>query len=196
MMWGKRNMFKDVTVGGSAEFHYQHEPRITGKNRFTLFDNHQASNNGFCTEGGCSRGMEVEYDTEELTVRMINEWYHPQGLISASRGGVQRLPSGNIAVAWGQNPMYTEHDSQGNVVMDVQRGQVPGEGLGTINDLITYRIWKGQWDASPPWGPNISAFDKNIFISWNGATKVDQWVLVRSHSQLPLLLQLIVSRNG
>lgn len=156
---------------------------MTGPNRFTLFDNHQL-HNGYCEDGECSRGLEVEYDSEALTVKMINEWYHPQAVISGSRGGVQRLPGGNTLVAWGQNPMYTEYSPEGELVMDIQRGQVLKMEHG-IYDVITYRVWKGDWEGNPSQPPAIAAIEDYdgtaVYVSWNGATKVDRYALVRLH---------------
>ena len=190
-MWGKKNMFKDVTPGnGSAEFGFQHEVRMSGRNRFTLFDNHKHSHNGYCTDkyqGECSRGLEVEFDPVEKTVWMVNEWHHPQSLISASRGGVQRTPAGNVVVAWGQNPMYTEYTADGELAMDIQRGRVRHMEHG-IFSVITYRIWKGDWIGRPSWGPNISCNNddvgRSVYVSWNGATEVDRWVMVSSSPNL------------
>lgn len=185
VMWGKKNMFKDVSKNGSAEFHFQHEARVSGKNRFTLFDNHRTAT-GYCKEGQCSRGLEVEYDPEAKTVWMVNEWYHPQKLMSGSRGGFQRTPSGNVIIAWGQNPMYTEYTADGELAMDIQRGQVLPLEHG-ISEIITYRIWKGDWEGNPSWNPDISCnpddTGKSVYVSWNGATKVDHWVLVRTISR-------------
>lgn len=179
-MWGKKNQFTDISKNGSAEFHYQHQPRMTGKNRFTLFDNHRLDN-GYCKSGQCSRGLEIGYDPDAKTAWMINEWYHPQGLVSASRGGVQRTSNGNVLVAWGQNPMFTEYSADGELVMDFQRGQVLAMEHGIVN-VIAYRAWKGDWEGDPTWGPNISCSandtGKLIYVSWNGATKVDRYVLV------------------
>lgn len=181
VMWGKKNMFTDITTNGSAVFHRQHEPRMTGKNRFTLFDNHKLGN-GYCEDDECSRGLELEYDDQAMTVKMVNQWYHPQSVVSSSRGGVQRLPGGNTIVAWGQNPLYTEYTAEGELVMDIQRGQVLKLEHG-IFDVITYRIYKGDWEGQPTWPPSIAAVeDKDgtgVYVSWNGATKVDHYVLVR-----------------
>lgn len=188
-MWGKKNMFEDISEDGhSAEFHFQHEPRLTGPNTFTLFDNHKLGN-GWCEEPPCSRGLEVEFDSENKTVKMVNEWYHPQELVSASRGGVQRLPSGNTIVAWGQNPMYTEYTPDGELVLDIQRGQVLHLEHGVF-DVIAYRIWKDNWVGRPTWDPSIACTSddagKYIHVSWNGATEVHQWVLVSppSHTNI------------
>ncbi|KAL6411535.1 putative arylsulfotransferase-like protein [Ilyonectria robusta] len=186
IMGGARNQFTDITKDGTATFGPQHHARISGKDRITLFDNAQW-NNGFCegrgSKGGhCSRGLELEYDLEAMTVWVVNEWYHPQGLISATRGGVQPLPNGNTLIAWGQNAMYTEHTPDGEVVMDIQRSLVDEDRLGH-NTLIAYRAWKGDWEGKPTWGPNISANadasgNMTIYVSWNGATAVKRWVLV------------------
>lgn len=109
--------------------------------------------------------------------------------MSISRGGVQRLPNGNTLVAWGQNAMFTEHTPEGKVILDFQRGRVVHHDHG-IPPLIAYRAFKGPWEGKPTWGPNISATveveggPKKIFVSWNGATDVDKWVLVRRQSLL------------
>lgn len=184
IMGGKMNQFTDITVNGSATFAYQHQPRLTADNRFTLFDNAQLKN-GFCPEGDphCTRGIEIEFDVEAKTMQLVNEWYHPQSIISASRGGIQRLPNGGTMIAWGQNAMYTEHSPDGEVVMDIQRSQVFESDHGHP-PTIAYRVWKGDWEGRPRWGPNISANyeegRKRIYVSWNGATNVEKWILVRA----------------
>jgi hypothetical protein len=184
-MWGKRNMFTDVTDpgfgSGSAEFHFQHDPRFTGRNRFTLFDNHSMVN-GFCDDDICSRGLEVEFDPDALTVRMVAEWYHPQRVSSGSRGGVQRTGGNSTLIAWGQNPLLTEHDADGRLAMDVQRGQVLPI-LHGIFPVLQYRVWKGDWEGRPSWPPSIAcsrddADARSLHVSWNGATEVDRYVLL------------------
>ncbi|KAH9890739.1 Arylsulfotransferase-domain-containing protein [Xylariomycetidae sp. FL2044] len=185
VLGGKRNQFRDITEGGgSAEFHWQHNARLLDGNRLTFFDNHDA-HNGYCHRDGCSRGLEVEIDVEAMTVKMVNEWYHPQSLSTASRGGVQRLPSGNTLIAWGQNPMYTEHAPDGEVVMDIQRGQVLPLDHGIV-PVIAYRSWKSDWVGMPQWPPAIALskdeLGTRIHVSWNGATEVTSYVLLLSNS--------------
>ena len=184
VMGGNLNIFTDVTEGNTtARFAFQHDARVSGKNRFTLFDNHSAAHNGFCEDHGgpCSRGLEVEYDPVKKVVWVLNEWWHPQSLISASRGSTQRTPNGNVIVAWGQNPMYTEYAPDGELVMDVQRGRVRDIKHGIVG-VNSYRIWKGDWEGDPPWGPNVACdpddTGRSVYVSWNGATKVDKWVMV------------------
>lgn len=136
VMGGKRNMFQDLD---NSRFAWQHDARMSGTNRFTLFDNHRREPfNGYCKKGNCSRGLEVEYDPKAMTVKTINEWYHPQNITSASQGGVQRMKDGNVLVAWGQNPSITEYTAEGKLAMDIQRGQVVRMPHG-IPEIIQYR---------------------------------------------------------
>ncbi|KAH7131050.1 ASST-domain-containing protein [Dactylonectria macrodidyma] len=187
VMGGKRNQFTDISEGGkSAAFAFQHQPRLTGENRIILFDN-AGLDNGFCLNRTCSRGLELEFDPVKKTVWVVNEWYHPQKIMSISRGGAQRLSNGNTVIAWGQNPMFTEHTPDGEIVLDFQRGRVIHHDHG-FPAVIAYRTFMGPWEGKPSWGPNISAAaeveggPKKIFVSWNGATNVDQWVLLQSNN--------------
>ncbi|KAI1258751.1 Arylsulfotransferase-domain-containing protein [Xylariaceae sp. FL1019] len=186
VLGGRRSDFKDITQNGTGVFHWQHNARLTAPNRITLFDNHDVHND-FCKqpEKGCSRGLEIEFDEVEKIYWVVNEWYHPQSLITASRGGVSRTPKNNTLIAWGQNPMYTEHAPDGEVVMDVQRGQVLALDHG-IGPVIAYRAWKADWVGKPKWPPSIAANTDDasvtsIYVSWNGATEVDKYVLLASN---------------
>ncbi|KAI5919397.1 hypothetical protein F4810DRAFT_724604 [Camillea tinctor] len=199
VLGGKRNQFRDITplddesgnFTGRANFHWQHNARFSSSSppRLTLFDNHNI-HNGWCTRApaSCSRGVELELDFAAMTVRLVNEWRHPQRIISASRGGVQRTPGGNVLVAWGQNPMYTEYTPEGDLAMDVQRGQVLAMDHGIV-PVIAYRAWKAEWVGRPTWGPSVAVVKAEedgqakgayVFVSWNGATEVDRWVLLMS----------------
>ncbi|KAI1495789.1 Arylsulfotransferase-domain-containing protein [Biscogniauxia marginata] len=183
-MGGKRNQFRDITEGESkADFHWQHNARFSAPNRIILFDNHNI-HNGWCKERACSRGLELEIDTTVMTVKVVNEWRHPQKIISASRGGIQRTPTGNTLIAWGQNPMYTEYTADGELVMDIQRGQVSELDHG-IMPVIAYRAWKSDWVGKPLWPPSIAAYTDdygtNVYVSWNGATEVQRYVLLMSN---------------
>lgn len=184
VMGGKRSDFIDISTDVSAVFRWQHNAQFTAENRIMLFDN-QGVFNDYCTgeEIGwnCSRGLEIQFDTESWTYWVVEEWYHPQGLVSASRGGVNRTPKGNTLVAWGQNPMYMEHNPDGEVVMDIQRGRVLALDHG-ISSVIAYRAWKSEWIGMPKWPPSIAVNDTEdgtkIYVSWNGATEVETYMLV------------------
>lgn len=183
VMGGKRNNFTDVSErDGAAYFAYQHEARAWANhtsNRFTIFDNAQ-TDNGFCDGKNCSRGVELQYDEDKMTVKMIDEWYHPQSLISASRGGVQKMDNGHVFIAWGQNWGWTEHDENGDCILDFQRG--PMAYPKDEPQQVTYRGWKDHWVPSPSWSPSIAAKDNHVYVSWNGLMVAD-WLLLMSDSR-------------
>ncbi|KAI0016334.1 hypothetical protein F4780DRAFT_798391 [Xylariomycetidae sp. FL0641] len=214
ILGGKRSQFADITPPDSgfgragASFHWQHNARFSGADRITLFDNH-GIHNGYCRntssssssspfssdgddeDAACSRGLELQLDLAAMTVRAVAQWRHPAGLLSASRGGVQRATprAGHALVAWGQNPAYTEHAPGGEVVMDVQRGQVGLRLDHGVAGVVAYRAWKADWVGRPRWPPAIAAVRHHgddpaagnrtaVYVSWNGATEVAEYALL------------------
>ncbi|KAI3581401.1 ASST-domain-containing protein [Fusarium oxysporum f. sp. albedinis] len=184
VLGGKRNQFKDLSGGNATKFANQYDAKFVQGNesQISFFDN-QATTSGSCSGENCSRGVVVELDYEEMTVRLLHEFYHPQEISSGSGGSVQGLDNGNFLIGWGANPAITEHTSNGTVVMDIQRGVIPHETNGDPDlDISVYRAWKMEWIGRPPWGPSIAsalpgneATNATIYVSWNGDTQVDQW---------------------
>jgi hypothetical protein len=138
-----------------------------------------------CNGNNCSRGVVVELDYHQMTVRLLHEFYHPQKISSGSGGSVQGLDNGNFLVGWGANPGITEHTTNGTVVMDIQRGSIPHIFENNPDaDMSVYRAWKMDWIGRPPWGPSIASApgedvsNSTVYVSWNGDTQVHRWEVV------------------
>ncbi|VTT62341.1 unnamed protein product [Fusarium fujikuroi] len=184
VLGGKRNQFKDLSGGNATNFANQYDAKFVQGNesQISFFDN-RVTTSGSCSGENCSRGVVVELDYEEMTVRLLHEFYHPQKISSGSGGSVQGLDNGNFLIGWGANPGITEHASNGTVVMDIQRGVIPHATDGDPDlDMSVYRAWKMEWIGRPPWGPSIAAAvpgneatNATIYVSWNGDTQVDRW---------------------
>ncbi|KAF5587156.1 uncharacterized protein FSUBG_11880 [Fusarium subglutinans] len=184
VLGGKRNQFKDLSGGNATNFANQYDAKFVQGNesQISFFDN-RATTSGSCSGENCSRGVVVELDYEEMTVRLLHEFYHPQKISSGSGGSVQGLDNGNFLIGWGANPGITEHSSNGTVVMDIQRGVIPHVTDGDPDlDMSVYRAWKMEWIGRPPWGPSIAsalpgneATNATIYVSWNGDTQVYRW---------------------
>ncbi|KAF5705507.1 hypothetical protein FGLOB1_7891 [Fusarium globosum] len=184
VLGGKRNQFKDLSGGNATNFANQYDAKFVQGNesQISFFDN-RVTTSGSCSGENCSRGVIVELDYEEMTVRLLHEFYHPQKISSGSGGSVQGLDNGNFLIGWGANPGITEHASNGTVVMDIQRGVIPHATDGDPDlDMSVYRAWKMEWIGRPPWGPSIAAAvpgneatNATIYVSWNGDTQVDRW---------------------
>ncbi|KAJ4269717.1 hypothetical protein NW762_001385 [Fusarium torreyae] len=181
ILGGKRNQFNDLSGGNATNFAHQYNARFVQGNesRLSFFDN-QVIESGSCKGRNCSRGIVVELDYDEMTVKLLHEFHHPQGISSGSGGSVQGLDNGNFLVGWGANPGITEHAPNGTVVMDIQRGVMPHKSQGNSDaDMSVYRAWKMEWIGRPPWGPSIASgnttSNATIYVSWNGDTQVHRW---------------------
>ncbi|KAI1269503.1 Arylsulfotransferase-domain-containing protein [Xylariaceae sp. FL1019] len=146
VLGGKKNQFKDLSDGHATDFHWQHHARFTNAEltRLSMFDNHNITTTIGC-KVNCSRARHVELDYEYMTARLVQEFYHPQSLVSGFEGSYYSLPGGNVLVGWGANPTFTEHMPDGECVLDVQFDMWRTEHGYPVN----YRAFKMGWKAFP-----------------------------------------------
>ncbi|KAK5166311.1 uncharacterized protein LTR77_008572 [Saxophila tyrrhenica] len=202
---GKLNDFTDVTSPeilsanegseGALGFGWQHHARFWDDaiSRITFFDNHELSTQLGCTGPSCSRGREVRITTsnpENLTVELVHDFRSSHGLKSVIFGSMHPLPypdgptkaeTKHYLVSWGVNAEFTEHTSDGRLIRDVQYSPLySGHSVGGIG-VQSSRVYKQSWVGKPLWPPSI-AFDRNgtLWVSWNGATEVKEWVVFGS----------------
>lgn len=180
---GVHNSFKDLSGGNATNFAFQHDARFTDENetQITLFDNHAmhvTSSTAGCTQN-CTRAMRIALDYEAMEVKLVSEFYHPQSVQAWAQGGYHLLPNGNAMIGWGVVPAMTEFDEAGNVVMDVQirPWNTTEAGGGPL-----YRVYKFDWVGEPLWQPSCAWVNGAVYVSWNGATKVKSWSMVRNNS--------------
>ncbi|KAM0339207.1 hypothetical protein ACHAPU_011009 [Fusarium lateritium] len=177
ILGGKHSQFKDLSGGNATNFAHQYNARFVQGNesQLSFFDN-RVTESGLCSKRNCSRGVVVELDYDEMTVKLLYEFYHPQKISSGSGGSIQGLDNGNFLIGWGANPGVTEHTPNGTIVMDIQRGVIPHVSEGNSDaDMSVYRAWKMDWIGRPPWGPSITSSNATIYVSWNGDTQVHRW---------------------
>ncbi|KAH7170043.1 ASST-domain-containing protein [Dactylonectria macrodidyma] len=183
VLGGRRNQFLDLSDGGATNFGWQHDARFyKNQSHITMFDNH-GEQTGPCAPSGCkTRGLHLEIDTEGMTARIVQEYFHPERINSGAMGGFHSLDNGNVIIGWGYNPGYVEYTPDGKPVMDIQRGKL-GEGFQA--DLFAYRVSKHDWTGRPRWlpsaaidAPHRTTENATVYLSWNGATDIASWVVV------------------
>lgn len=117
---GKNNDFTELPPYSDSNTHpfsnpvlsmsWQHHARFYrgGESEITLFGNHVIDYNGVGCERDCSRGIHYRIDatSEPKTVRLLNEYPHPDGMLSQSQGSVQVLDDGNVFVGWWGEPEF------------------------------------------------------------------------------------------
>ncbi|KAI5465323.1 ASST-domain-containing protein [Mariannaea sp. PMI_226] len=180
---GARNQFLDLSDGRATNIGWQHDARFYhNQSHITMFDNHGEKTGPCDAIYGCkTRGLHLEIDTQAMTARVIQEYFHPAKINSGAMGGMSQLDNGNFLLGWGYNPGFVEYTPDGTVAMDVQRGVFASFQA----DMFAYRVDKGNWIGRPPWLPSVAidapyrtTENAIIWLSWNGATDIAQWIVL------------------
>lgn len=178
VLGGKRNNFKDLSNGKATDFVYQHDARWHDDfSTITIFDN--GGKDGYKV-AEYSRGMRIAIDQEAMTATLVTEYINPQKIHGISQGSLQVLPNGHVLAGYGNSGAMTEFADNGTVLCDVHFG--PGDFFGH-GDVMSYRIFKFDWVGRPSTNPEIGIVHNNetheaqLYVSWNGATEVANWIL-------------------
>lgn len=180
---GKANSFRDLSGGRATDFVGQHDARFVNEEEteIIMFDNHLIGNekqvdvhSPGCT-ADCSSVRKIRLNYQEMTAELVYEWTHPLSVQARAKGGAQLLSGGGAMVSWGVVPIVSEFLPDGQLCMDIQFG--PWSNSVSGRDGL-YRAYKFNYTATPPWDPSITVVDRQVYVSWNGATEVESWTLV------------------
>ncbi len=113
-----------------GEFNVQHDIRVVGENRYTVFDNHHLDSNPN------SRAVEYEVDPNAMTATMV--WEYSGGYDSFHMGNAQRLPNGNTLINWviENAPKVTEVQPDGTKVYEMN---------WSARNSKSYRTFRFPW---------------------------------------------------
>ncbi|KAJ5895014.1 hypothetical protein N7495_006705 [Penicillium taxi] len=170
---GKGNEFSDLSNGSATDFAWQHDARWQGSSSLTLFDN-AANSPQKNADASKSRGLWIDLDIDARQARLVASYVHPQELLSFSQGNLQILDTGNVIVGWGHSGAFTEFSADGDLLCDVHFGASAYFSFGRV---VSYRVYKGYWVGTPDTLPDAVISGNTVYVSWNGATEVDQWRL-------------------
>jgi hypothetical protein len=169
---GKKSSFK---MGPGANTIGQHHAQLQPDGTISVFDN-GGSTQYPTTPDRPSRGVFLKI--EDDTVRMLHQYHHKQvdgkQLFSRSQGSMQVIPGGNVFISWGGgNPYLTEFSHEGTPLFESHIDP-------TADD--TYRAYRLPWHgATAENSPDAVGFSgksgTNVYVSWNGATDVDKWIV-------------------
>lgn len=176
VIWRLGGKKSDFQMGPGTRTAFQHDAQMHGGNLISIYDDgaeppvHKES-----------RGILVKLDTDNMKATLVKAYTSPETRLSGFEGNMQVLPHGNVLLGYGEFPIYTEFDKDGNVVYDAN----------FINDKVkredTYRAFRFEWNGNPTDKPAVVAkADSNgkatVYVSWNGATNVDRWVVIAGAS--------------
>jgi Arylsulfotransferase (ASST) len=166
---GKKSSFE---MGPGTRTRYQHDARRQSDGTITIFDN-----------GGLymiypSNGIVLELDEDEMSAVPVRRYVHPARRHVATMGNMQVLPSGNVFIGWGSDPLFSEFSRDGELLF---HARFPPEGE-------SYRAFRFPWSGMPgDEAPAIaveagSSDELKVYASWNGATEVASWQVVAGSS--------------
>lgn len=175
-----------VTMGQGTRTAFQHDAMTLPNGDISIFDNGGSPFNEPYSEAH-SRGVIVDVSTTAKTDTLVKELDHTPQVAANSQGSVQPQPGGKWFMGWGQEPYFSEFDSEGKPIYDARMWAVKKV---RVLETESYRTYKFPWRATPHWPPSIAAEAKGsgltVYASWNGATEVRSWKLLGGSSKASL----------
>ena len=186
VMWRLGGEKSDFTTGLGTRTAYQHDARRQPDGTITIFDNGADPK-----VHDQSRGIVVELDEDKMTATLVSEYTHPDRLLAGSQGNMQVLPNGNAFIGWGNQPIFSEFNSDGELLFDAS---FPPKHE-------SYRAFSFQWNGQPSDRPAVAAErgpddEVTLYASWNGATEVATWEVLAGPNPEELEVVASVPRNG
>ncbi|MHC4113356.1 MAG: aryl-sulfate sulfotransferase, partial [Planctomycetota bacterium] len=117
-----------------GQFDVQHDIRVVGKNRYTVFDNH------WLDSSPNSRAVEYEVDPNEMTATMVWQYQEDPPYESHHMGNAQRLPNGNTLINWVETdlPKVTEVRPDGTKAFEMN---------WVAGNSKSYRVFRFPWEG-------------------------------------------------
>ncbi|HWX97649.1 MAG TPA: arylsulfotransferase family protein [Solirubrobacteraceae bacterium] len=181
---GKNSTFKS---NKGAEFYWQHDAEFQPGGAVSVFDNGSEP-----PKEKQSRGLLLSVAPATRSASFVREFVNPtRTLLSASQGSMAALPGGNWLLGYGRLPNFTEFDPAGSVLFDATLA--PG-----VQDFsVNLSPWTGRPRTRPAALAGLRADGRvSIEVSWNGATEVSSWRVLRGSRPRALSPVATVPRTG
>jgi hypothetical protein len=182
---GKNSSYR---LGSGVTFAFQHDVRLHTESdpTVTLFDD-GAGPPKVHTQ---SRGIMVRLDDKAKTATLVSEDLYSPALAASFEGNVQALPNGDEFLGWGQQPYFSEFNSQGEAVFD-------GRFVDSNSSYRAYRSpWRGTPRSAPDVAASVSGATAKVYASWNGATEVASWRVLAGPSANALQAVVTAPKDG
>src|SRR3954468_1238760 len=168
----------DFEMGPGSRTVGQHQAVLQPDGTISIFDN-GGSTQYPTSPDKPSRGVFIKVDGDARRVSLVHEYKHnmvpgQENAFSRSQGSTQVTGNGNVFISWGGgNPWLTEFTRDGDVTFESH--------ISPTND-DTYRAYRLPWqNATGENKPDARAYTDgdgtDVYVSWNGATNVAEWVV-------------------
>lgn len=164
--WVLGGKASDFEFGQDADFHWQHDAERQDDGTLTLFDNEASPE-----VRDHSRGLRLDLNMDTMTAEVVTEYIAPRKRLAGAMGSFQELENGNVLIGWGTEPYFSEFTKDGELIYDAW-----------IRARNNYRAYRGEWHGTPTTDPAVVYKPDEptpaVYVSWNGATEVEQWRLL------------------
>lgn len=172
----------DFTQIGNANFSWQHDMRLYNETDDSLAISLLNNANTPTDHETATAGLQLTIDLINKTVTGVRSLTDPNDTIySVSQGSYQILSEtdNRVFIGYGSIAKVKEFDGNGRVIYSAQ--------FGEDNAISSYRGYRYQWHATPFWKPSVKVIRSGnavtVYMSWNGATEYDNWVVYSATSQ-------------
>ena len=161
-----------------GQFDVQHDVRVVGENRYTVFDNH------WLDRSPNSRAVEYQVDPNAMTATMVWQYQENPPYESYHMGNAQRLPNGNTLINWviTNAPKVTEVRPDGTKAFEMN---------WAAGNSKSYRVFRFPWTGMVE-VPNliVESYTDNITLIFNkfGDPDVDYYRIYGGTSSPPTTL--------
>ncbi|MGP4111951.1 arylsulfotransferase family protein [Streptomyces sp. 4N509B] len=183
ILWRLGGKASDFQMGTGATFAWHHDGQGEGGGVYRVFDNAthgtlQGTETRGTRQSDQSRVLWLEVDEAQGTATVLNQFTHPQRMLTVAEGGAQRLPNGNTMVSWGQSSRVSEFSPSGQLLLDATLPQ----------GMSTYRAYRHEWQGQPAGAPEVAVDSSTgeLHAVWNGATGVAAWRVLGGRSDAGL----------
>lgn len=190
----------DFQLDPRISFHFQHDARIREVKgniiTISLFNNDNARDNALPDAGTAkSNTFLIDLDIKAMKATLRQEFIDPEDHIYAiSQGNSQRLPNEHFIVNHGSTPKIKEFAPDGTCIMTLQFGPT------TDNLVYSYRGYKSPWVGLPAAPPSVFAcrshHGTSVYMSWNGATDHQEWLIHAGDNEDSLEIAGKVKKSG
>ena len=150
---------------GFSWAHHARAHNLTEDGDFTmtLFDNHNMKDD---KGRNLTKGILLDVSQKHKTAKVLQTF--ETDFYADSQGSLQALDSGSFLLGGGRIPMIIEYDGAGNITWQA-RFEAGERGY-------SYRTFRGDWSGTPKdWDPSLVVENGTAYVSWNGATDVEEW---------------------
>lgn len=175
----------NFTLPSNAQFCYQHDVRIISMTSDTVVLHMHDNANSYWVNGSMpTSGLLISINLRTKEVTKLARYQNPANpLFAVSQGSYEALANGHVFMDHGYIPIMEEYDRNGTCVETVQ--------FGNAGNTSSYRGFRYEWEGQPNTAPTVtgcvdeSSTSAKLYVSWNGATQVQEWVVyaINSHSR-------------